>query len=195
MVRRIVIIDGHPDAEGGRFIHALAGAYEKGARAAGHEVIRITVGSLDFPALRSNADFQAGEPPAVIRECQKSIAWADHLVILYPLWLGAMPGMLKSFFEQLLRPGFAFQAAKGRGLPRKLLKGKSARIIVTMGMPALFYRWYFRAHSLKNLERNILAFCGIHPVRASLVGMVEGMSKGEREQWLGKVEALGRRAA
>lgn len=192
MPRRIAIIDGHPDPDQARFIHALAAAYEKGARSAGHEVCRISVADLQFPGLRSGEDFQKGEPPSAIVECQRVVKWADHLVILYPLWLGSMPALLKSFFEQLLRPGFAFKATTGRGLPRKLLKGKSARIIVTMGMPALFYKWYFRAHSLKSLERNILAFCGIHPVRSTLIGMVEGKKKKEREELLEKIEALGR---
>ena len=194
MAQRIAIIDGHPDTDERRFVHAIAAAYEKGARAAGHEVRRIVVGQLEFPGLRSNEDFQKGKPPRAIRACQRKIAWADHLVILYPLWLGAMPALLKSFFEQVLRPGFAFKVAKSSRLPRKLLKGKSARIVVTMGMPALFYRWYFRAHSLKSLERNILAFCGVHPVHASLVGAVESLDKGEREEWLAKIEELGRRA-
>jgi putative NADPH-quinone reductase len=194
MSHRIAIIDGHPDISEQRFIHALADAYEQGARAVGHEVRRIRVGALDFPTLRSSEDFQQGQPPDMIMECQRTIAWADHLVFLYPLWLGAMPGLLKSFLEQVLRPGFAFAAAKGRGLPRRLLKGKSARIIVTMGMPALFYRWYFRAHSLKSLERSILAFCGIHPVRASLVGMVEAIGQEKRQDWLQKVAGFGRAA-
>ena len=194
MARRIAIIDGHPDSDERRFIHAIAAAYERGARAAGHEVRRIIVGQLEFSGLRSNEDFQKGQPPEIIRACQRTIAWADHLVILYPLWLGAMPALLKSFFEQALRPGFAFKVAKGSRLPRKLLKGKSARIVVTMGMPALFYRWYFRAHSLKSLERNILAFCGVHPVHSSLVGTVENMDKRERGKWLEKIEAFGRDA-
>jgi putative NADPH-quinone reductase len=193
MNKRIVIIDGHPDASAERYVHALAAAYRKGAEEAGHEVQTIDVGKLDFAGLRSNADFQKGKAPIAICESQEKIAWADHLVILYPLWLGSMPALLKSFFEQLLRPGFGFAAAKGKGLPRKLLKGKSARIIVTMGMPALFYRLYFRAHSLRSLERNILGFCGIDPVRSTLVGMVEGMSQAGRREWLGKMEALGRR--
>jgi putative NADPH-quinone reductase len=193
MSRRVVIIDGHPDPASERYVHALAAAYRKGCEAAGHEVQTIAVGKLDFAGLRGNADFLKGQPPIAISEAQETVAWAEHLVILYPLWLGSMPGLLKSFFEQLLRPGFAFDAAKGKGLPRKLLTGKSARIIVTMGMPAFFYRWYFRSHSLKSLERNILAFCGIAPVRASLVGMVEGMSQRKREEWLAKIEALGRR--
>jgi putative NADPH-quinone reductase len=194
MASRVVIIDGHPDVGAGRYVHALAEAYRKGAEAAGHDVRSINVGKFNFKSVRSNADFQKGTPPVAISEAQETVRWADHIVIIYPLWLGSMPGLLKMFFEQLLRPGFAFDAAKGKGLPRKLLKGMSARIIVTMGMPSFFYRWYYRAHSLKSLERNILAFCGISPVRASLVGMVEGMSQRKREQWLGKVEALGRLA-
>lgn len=191
-MKRILVIDGHPDGAGRHFIHALAAAYGDAAGVAGHECRTIRIGALDFPSVRSNEDFLKGRPPAAIRKSQQDIAWADHLVILYPLWLGAMPGVLKSFLEQVLRPDFAFAAARGRGLPRGLLKGKSARIIVTMGMPAFFYRWYFRAHSLKSLERNILAFCGVSPVRASLVGMVEDVK--QREQWLAKAAELGRRA-
>jgi putative NADPH-quinone reductase len=154
----------------------------------------IAVALLEFPLLRTREDFQDHEPPVPIRDCQRDLAWADHWLILYPLWLGSMPAVLKGFFEQVLRPGFAFDAAVKRRLPRKLLRGKSARIVVTMGMPAFFYRWYFRAHSLKSLERNILAFCGIHPVQASTVGMVEGLSEEKRTRWLSRMEALGRAA-
>jgi putative NADPH-quinone reductase len=76
-------------------------------------------------------------------------------------------------------------------MPKKLLTGKSARIIVTMGMPAFIYRWYFGAHSLKNLERNILRFVGIGPIRASLIGVIEGKST-RRENWIGTIRMLGR---
>lgn len=192
--RRIVIIDGHPDTSAARYLHALARAYQNGAEGAGHEVRTIAVGALQFPLLRSSEDFQSRRPPAVIGECQEQLAWANHWVILYPLWLGSMPATLKAFLEQVLRPGFAFApAAKGR-FPRKLLRGKSARVVVTMGMPALFYRWYFRAHSLKSLERNILAFCGVSPVRASLVGMVEDLGDARRAAWIRRMQELGRAA-
>lgn len=192
MRKRIVIIEGHPDPREERFVHALAQAYQNGAESAGHEVRNISIGVLDFPLLRTSEDFQSGEAPPAIRQSQESLAWADHWLILFPLWLGSMPAALKAFFEQALRPGFAFAAgAKGR-LPRKLLTRKSARIVVTMGMPALFYRWYYRAHSLKSLERNILTFCGVHPVRANVVGMVEGMRQPKRKRWLARMNALGR---
>jgi putative NADPH-quinone reductase len=192
--RNIVIVDGHPDPDRKRFIHALADAYGKGAGAGGHGVRRIEIGTLDLRSLRSNAEFATGTPTDLIRKCQDDITWADHIVFLFPLWLGDMPGLLKLFLEQVARPGFAFSAAQGKGLPRKLLRGKSARIIVTMGMPALFYKWYYRAHSVKNMERNILNFCGIAPVRTTLVGMVEGMTQDKRVKLLQKIEALGTRA-
>lgn len=190
MDRRIVIIQGHPDRTGEHFGHALAKAYGEGARAGGHEVRMIPVAELDFPLLRSYDDFYKGEPVDIIRRCQDDIRWADHLVIIYPLWLGTMPALLKGFFEQVFRPGFAMQPDEQGRKWQRLLTGKSARIIVTMGMPALIYRWYFRAHSLKSLERNILRFTGIHPVRESLIGMVEG-SPAARQRWLQKCRACG----
>jgi putative NADPH-quinone reductase len=189
--RNILIIDGHPDIRPERFLHALAAAYAGGARAAGHTVRLINVGELDPQTLRGGEEFTSGSPDAALQKCQQDVAWAQHIVILFPLWLGDMPGQLKIFLEQLLRPGFAFAAAKGKGLPRRLLRGKTARIIVTMGMPAFFYRWYFRAHSVKNLQRNILAFCGIEPARVTLVGMVEGMSDKQRQGWLQKLVKFG----
>jgi putative NADPH-quinone reductase len=193
-VRNVLIIDGHPDVDRLRFIHVLADRYAKGARAAGHAVRTISVGELDLQSIRSNYEFRSGTPSEVISKCQDDFTWAHHIVFVFPLWLGDMPGLLKIFLEQIARPGFAFGEARGKGLPRKLLKGKSARIVVTMGMPALFYRWYYRSHSVKNLERNILAFCGIDPVRTTMVGMVEGMSDAQRTVWLNKVEKLGAEA-
>lgn len=187
---RIAIIQGHPDPAGGHFGHALADAYAQAATAGGHEVRRIAIAELDFPLLRAQADWQDGEAPPAIRAAQATVEWADHLVIVYPLWLGDMPALVKGFFEQLMRPGFAIGRSRGPSLWKELLKGRSARVVVTMGMPAFFYRVVYRAHSVKSLERNILNFCGIAPVRTTLIGTVEGR-RGAREGWLAKMRALG----
>lgn len=194
MAKHILIIDGHPDAKADHYVHALTSAYRDGARAGGHQVRGIVVSELWFPLLRTSEDFKSGIPTETVRKAQEWLAWADHVVILFPLWLGSMPALLKGFLEQLLRPGFAFATTRGSLFPRKkLLAGKSARIIVTMGMPAWFYRWYFRAHSLKSLKRNILRSCGLNPVRACVVGTVETMSQAARGSWLLKVQGLGTR--
>lgn len=150
MSARIAIIQAHPDPAGGHLGHALAAAYADGAREAGREVRVIDVAQLDFPLLRSQRDWQHGELPAALRPAQADIRWADHLVLFFPLWLGDMPALLKGFLEQVARPGFAFDDVEGNPLGKKLLTGRSARVVVTMGMPALVYRWIFRAHSLRS---------------------------------------------
>lgn len=193
MPRRIVIIDGHPDRSEARLCHALVGAYAKGAKSAGHIVHQVEIARLEFPLLRSKEQFDQGTLPDALQPAQDAIGAADHLVIVYPLWLGSMPALLKGFLEQILRPNFAFEIenpAGGRWTKR--LKGKSARIVVTMGMPALAYRWWFGAHSLKSLERNILRFAGISPIKETLFGMVEVASPETRQKWLTEMERLGR---
>lgn len=190
---RITIIQGHPDRGERRYCRALADSYAGGAEAAGHEVRRIDVAALDFPVLRSRAEYESDAPPPDIAAAQEAIAWADHLVIVYPLWLGTMPALLKAFLEQAFRPGFAYvMDDRGRTIEEPL-DGTSGRIVVTMGMPALFYRWYFGAHSLKSLERNILGFVGIEPIRESLIGGVEAMTDAKRRRWLDRMAAYGRK--
>ena len=191
--KRILILQGHPDPSERHFGHALSDAYAQGAVRAGHSVRRIDLAALDFPLLRSKAEWDAGLLPPSLVPAQEAIAWAEHIVVFFPLWLGGMPALLKGFLEQVARPGFAIAATHGNGLPAKLLTGRSARVVVTMGMPALLYRWYFRAHSVKALERNILGFAGIAPIHETLVGSVEGLSDAQRQKWLAKLKALGRR--
>jgi putative NADPH-quinone reductase len=154
----------------------------------------LAVATLNFPLLRSAEEFERGTPPPAIADAQQAIAWAEHLVIIFPLWLGSMPALFKGFFEQVLRPRFAFgEARKGR-LPKKLLSGRTARIIVTMGMPGFFYRLYYRAHTVRTLERNVLEFCGIRTVGSNIIGMMCAMNAKQREKWLARVAALGGRA-
>jgi putative NADPH-quinone reductase len=194
MTERILILDGHPDPAADRFIHALAGAYREGAEASKHEVLALRLADLEFPMLRSQRDYEKGDPVEVVRRCQSAMDWATHVVILYPLWLGSMPALLKGLLEQMLRPGFAFSTRKLGRWPVKLQGGKSARIVVTMGMPGWLYRWYYRAHSVRALQRNILRFIGFRRVRATIIGSVALLNKEERGSQLEKMRTMGRAA-
>ncbi len=194
MTTKILILNGHPDPAHKGLCHALADAYAAGARDGGHEVRRLDIAALQFGFVQSQAEFERGDAPADIAAAQEAIKWAGHVVVIFPLWLGDMPARLKAFFEQALRPGFAF-AYKPSGFPDMFLKGRSARIVVTMGMPGFIYRWYFRAHGLKNLKRNILRFVGFSPVRDTVLGSVASRSKQEIARWFDDMAALGRRAA
>jgi putative NADPH-quinone reductase len=134
MSKRILIIDGHPDPAPQRYVHALAAAYEKKATRAGHEVRTVTVARIEFPALRTKAEFESGGPCGVIQKIQDDFAWCEHLVLVYPLWLGSMPALVMGLFEQILRPPFVLVCPEHGGSAKKRLRGKSVRIIVTMRM-------------------------------------------------------------
>lgn len=191
MGKRILIIQGHPDVGAGHFCHALAQAYEQGAGQGGHQLRVVDVGAIDFPLLRSQRDWEHGSLPAALQQAQDDITWCEHLLLFFPLWLGDMPALLKGFLEQVARPGFAFTKEGANPFGKKGLSGRSARVVVTMGMPALLYRFYFRAHSIKSLERNILGFVGIAPISETLIGQVDDEDPSKRLDWLFKLHQLG----
>ncbi|MFG6178137.1 NAD(P)H-dependent oxidoreductase [Halomonas sp. THAF12] len=191
MSSRILILQGHPDHCAEHLCHALADHYRRGAEKAGHEVAQLDIATLDVPLLRSRQEWQASMPSEPLAEAQRAILHCDHLVMVFPLWLGDMPAMLKAFLEQVLRPGFAFEYEAGDPLGHKGLTGRSARIIVTMGMPSVIYRHLYRAHSVKSLERNILGFVGFAPVRETLIGSVDNQDETARARWFEHLERLG----
>lgn len=192
MTKRILIIQGHPEVNAQRLCRALAERYAEGARAGGHELRSIDVGALDFPMLRSRDDFYADSTPACIAAAQRDIEWAELIVIFFPIWLGTMPALLKAFLEQVCRPTFTFPpgAAPGKGKPR--LVGRSAHLVVTMGMPALIYRVIFGAKGVRAFASNMHVFTGIKTRRTTLIGGVIDSKPAPIERWLKRLEALGR---
>ena len=188
-MRRILIIQGHPDPVASRLCCALAEAYAAGAIEAGHRVARLSVAELDLPLLRRPEEFQAGTPSPAVKAAQAALHDAEHWVLIYPLWLGGMPALLKGFLEQTLRPGFGFKPDVG--LSSGLLTGRTARVIVTMGMPAFFFRLWFGAASVRALRRNILHFVGIHPVKQTLIGGVGQLTPAKAAAHVAAMRALG----
>jgi putative NADPH-quinone reductase len=191
--KHILLTQGHPDSSQCHLCHALEEAYARGATEAGHEIKQIDVAKLDFPLLRSQHDWENGTLPSSLEQAQKAIKWSQHIVLFFPLWLGDMPALLKGFLEQVARPSFAFKPEGKNPLAKKGLTGRSARVVVTMGMPSLIYRWYFRAHSIRSLERNILGFVGFRPVNETLIGMVGNLDPKTAKKWLVKMEELGKK--
>ncbi|MGI4721347.1 MAG: NAD(P)H-dependent oxidoreductase [Janthinobacterium lividum] len=188
--RRILIVQGHPDGAHAHLCHALASAYLEGARAAGHTIEVVEPAQLCLPLLASQEEWQ-GKPPVGVTAAQEAIHKAQHLIFVYPLWLGDMTAMLKGFLEQVARPGFAINPAPRNPLRAGLLSGRSARLVVTMGMPALAYRWLYGAHSIRLMRRNILGFSGIAPVRSTLIGGAGAFDTAQVERWCTRLRGMG----
>jgi putative NADPH-quinone reductase len=193
MSKSICIINGHPDPSPGRLNYALCEAAEIGAREGGHTVSRIDVGALEFPLLSSAEEFEHLPPEQICKEREK-ISTADHLIISFPLWLGGMPAKLRGFFEQTARASFFIDQSLPNGWPLKLMKGKSARIFVTMGMPGAAYSLLMDQAVLKELERGMLGVSGIKPIRHDVFGGVGEVPDPKYERWISKARGRGKKA-
>jgi putative NADPH-quinone reductase len=122
---------------------------------------------------------------------QEQIKWAEHIVIIHPVWWGSMPAKLKGFFDRVFLPGFAFEKKPNSVWWDKLLVNKTARIITTMDQPGWYYRFRYGRPSYRALKDVTLNFSGIHPVKSTMIGPLRESSKEYRMKMLRKVKGLG----
>lgn len=189
MHKKILLILAHPVRAS--FCGALASAYLEGANQAGAEVRELVLADLRFDPLRvtNPADPQPLEPDLL--RAQADILWAEHLVFVYPIMWGCIPALLKAFVERTFLPGFAVNFRPNSPLWDKLLKGRSARLIVTMNTPSLIYRLAFGRPGHNTMKKAILKFCGITPVHLTEMASVQRSSKEKRERWITIARELG----
>ncbi len=190
MAHRLLVIDAHPDPDPARFCHVLALNYIDAARQGGADTRLITLADASFPTLRSAAEFAAEPESPAILSAREDVLWANHIAIIFPLWLGGAPSFLLAFFEQLGRGAFLLDTKSKKWRPR--LRGKAVRVIVTMGMPALLYRTYFGSSGVTRLTRGVLGFAGAGPVRTTFFGLIEMGPARRQERFIAKVRALAR---
>lgn len=187
--KKVLIINGHPDAESFNF--ALSAAYKKGALRAGAEVKEITVRELNFnPNLQYGYRQRTELEPDLLAAWEK-ITWAEHLVFVYPVWWGSVPAILKGFLDRVFLPGFAFRKRENSLWWDKLLTNKTARILSTLDQPAWYYWLVYRQPSHHAMKKMTLEFCGIKPVRITTIGPVRLSKDLFRKKWLNKIEKLG----
>lgn len=188
-MKKILIINGHPDKESFNF--ALAEAYKKGARESGSKIRVINIRELDFnPNLEYGYRKRTELEPDLVK-AQSKLEWADHLVWVYPVWWSSVPAIMKGFLDRLLLPGFAFNKRENSLFSDKLLKGKTARIICTLDQPGWYYKWIYGSPSHNALKKGTLNFIGVNKVRITAIGPIRLSRIEFRAKWLGKVEKLG----
>ncbi len=187
---RIAIVVGH--ARKDTYCEALGEAYRSDAEAGGHKATLFVTSKMMFDPILCEGSAKIQPLEHDLKMAHDAIMEADHLVFILPLCLGTLPAIFKGFLERVLQPDLVEPSKKGKFT--KILKGKSARILMTMGMPGFIYRWYFGAFALRILKRNILGFVGVSPIRSTVHGMIEAVTQETRKSWLDATEAMGRNA-
>ncbi len=190
-MKRILIINGHPDKES--FCYALAESYKKGAEMSGASCKLTNLLDLDFNPILSYGYRQVSELETDLVQAQKDILDADHLVLIYPNWWSTYPALLKGFIDRTFLPDFAFKYHTKGPFWDKLLKGKTARIIVTMDTPQWYYWLINRNAGHNSMKIGILKFCGINPVRTTSFASIKSSDDTKRKLWLNETEELGKR--
>lgn len=156
-----VIILAHPEATS--FTASLAEAYAEAVARFGDEVVIRDLYRLGFNPCLSGEERSAPKtsPAEDVALERKLIGDADVFVLVYPIWFGTPPAMLKGYIERVFNRGFAFTSLSA-GPSGPLLKGKALISLTASGSTkkALYDKgvWY----ALKTIfDDYIGATCGL----------------------------------
>lgn len=194
MQKKIFLLLGHPDKVG--LCSEIADAYEQAARAAGHTIDRLNISEMQFdPILHQGYRARQELEPDLVR-FQQLVTSCDHFVIVHPIWWVGMPALLKGLFDRAWLPGSAFRYIKMKSGKRtifwhRMMKGKTARIIVTSGTQPLLVK-FLPGNVLAQLKWGILWFAGFK-TRTTWFGPAENVPERRKMRWIGKIASLGSR--
>ncbi len=187
-MKNILIINGHPNKES--YNYALANAYKKGLDQTVANYTEINITDLKFNANLGYGYQKRTELEDDLKWAIDKIKNADHIVWIYPMWWYGQPAIMKGFIDRTFLPGITFQPGEGK-FHKKLLKGKTARIIVTADTPRWYDYLFMKSPSLNQLKKGTLAFCGVGPIKITYISPIKNSSAEFRNKWLSIVEKLG----
>ncbi|WP_232793797.1 NAD(P)H-dependent oxidoreductase [Siphonobacter sp. SORGH_AS_0500] len=160
-MKKILIINGHPDRDS--YNYALSEAYRTAAIRAGAELTQINIADLQFdPNLRFGYRKRMELEPDLVEALQK-IKEAEHIVWFFPMWWYSYPAVMKGFVDRLFLPGIVMKFIEGKPFPEKLLKGRTARIVITADTPSWYDRFLWAVQQLINSKKERLNFVGFIP--------------------------------
>lgn len=185
-MKTTLIITAHPSSSG--FTHRVATAYADGITAAGGtaEIVNLYESSLTPPPLRFEDKKDWPHTPDLVKMRAK-ISTADELVVVFPVWWGDCPGVMKNWFDTTFASGFAFRYGS-RG-PEGLLRGKTAKIFATADGPGWLYSTPISPLRI-NWQRLRFPFCGVKVTTFRVWGSMRKKSDADRKKILAAVRSL-----
>ncbi len=188
-MKQILIINGNPDKQS--FNYALSEAYKESASKTNAVISQINISDLDFnPNLEFGYRQRTELEPDLIDAIEK-IKKANHIVWVFPMWWYGYPALMKGFIDRTFLPGITFETVEGKAIPNKLLKGKTARIIITADTPKWYDYLFMKSPTINQFKKGTLEFCGISPVKVTHIAPIKNSSLEFRNKWLNKVSLLG----
>ena len=194
--KKIYILNGHPGAES--LSRGFAETYAQAARDAGHDVRIGHLSQMEFDDDFGQGNYSNFKPlePA-LEEVLENIEWSDHLVLTAPMWWGGLPARLKGLIDRAFIPGRTFDTKNTlmTGMPSPMLKGRTARVILTSDTPGWIMRLMYRRALIWQLKGQVLGFVGIKPARFTWFAGASHPKPGMVDRWFGQVRKIGAAAA
>ena len=162
-------------------------AVERGLRKSGQPFRIINLDQDDFDPVMRSKDLLAfvgagkGGPDALdavddqVKEYKRHLEWAEHLVMIFPIWWMTMPAM-------------TYNMEGGRLVSR--LSVRKVSVITTMNTPADVYRERFNNAVEGSLINGTFRQIGIEDIRWTSINGVKQASQEQRVKWLEEVEAM-----
>ncbi|WP_051007940.1 NAD(P)H-dependent oxidoreductase [Psychroflexus torquis] len=79
---------------------------------------------------------------------------------------------MKGFIDRTFLPGITFQPFEGKVTPKKLLKGKTARIIITPDTPKWYDSLFVKRLAIHQFQKRTLEFCKINPIEVTYISPI-----------------------
>lgn len=190
IMNHILLINGHPDKES--FNHALAASYKRGVLETDAIIEEITITDLNFNPNLKFGYRKRTELELDLQEALTKIKKADHIVWFFPIWWAGYPAIMKGFIDRAFLPGITFQPIEGKPFPKKLLKGKTARLIITSDTPSWYDYLFMKRPAIRQFKKGTLEFCGITPVKTTFFSVIKDSTPKQRNLWLRKAYTLGK---
>ena len=191
-----LIVFNHP--YGGSFCGAILAAVERGLKTGGHKCRVINLDQDDFDPVMRSKDLlafvgagRAGEDALdaiddQVREYKEHLEWAEHLVMIFPIWWMTTPAMTKGFIDKVIFPAIAYDMKDGRLVSRLSLR--KVTVITTTNTPADIYREVFGNPLEGSLIKGTFRQIGIENIEWTSLSEVKQVSREQREAWLEEIE-------
>lgn len=187
-IRHLIVL-GHPGPEG--FNHSVAAAYGEAVRACGQQPVMRDLYALGFdPRLKATERSTAGKgsPADDARAEIEQLRDSAVVALVYPIWFGMPPAIIKGYIDRVLGSGFAAHSLMD-GKASELLRGKRLMLLTSSASTRPWLeeqgQWLGLRQTFDVYLRTIFGFSSVEHVHFDAV--VEGTKERYVDECLSRV--------
>ena len=195
---KTLIIYNHPHE--GSFCSAIREAVHSGLKKGGHPCKVINLDKDQFDPVMRGKDLKAfvmagrmgeegldGVDPIVLRYMKK-LHWAEHIVMIFPVWWMLMPALTKGFIDKVIFPAVAYgYTAKGE-MRSRLDSLRRVTLITTMSSPSEVYGTLMGDAVWRAFKNGTFTAIGVDNCRWMNFDRINDVTRDKRLEWLRDVE-------